>query len=109
MTIGVLTRVEVFTRPGQKGTLRIRVMDELTQVAPSRTPGYIAGNGETHVWTGRYPLRRVKEQLKVWAWNVSTSKTHGCHIGFTVLEPEDVSPWAVVKDLVDLIKTMLGV
>jgi len=109
LTVGILTRVEVFTRPGQAGTLRVRVMDELTQVAPSRAPQYIAGNGEAHVWTGRYALKKRQRQLQVWAWNTSTLYAHGCHIGLTVQEPEEADPFTAVRDLIAVFKRLLGV
>jgi len=107
--VGMLTRVEVFTRPGQKETLRLRILDELTIVAPSRRPGFFSGNGETHVWTGRYQLKKREKQLQVQAWNTSTSKVHGCKIGLTVQEPDEYDPWSTVRDLVTIFKRMLGV
>ena len=109
LTMGILTRVDVFTRPGHAGLLRLRVMDELTQVVPSRAPQYVSGNGETHTWTGRYPLKKAERQLQIWAWNLSTQYTHGCKVGLTVQAAEEVDPLAAVRDLVAALRQLIGV
>lgn len=109
LTVGILTKVEVFTRPGHAGLLRLRVMDELTQVVPSRAPQYVSGNGETHTWTGRYPLKKTERQLQVWAWNLSTEYEHGCKVGLTVQAAEEADPLAAVRDLAAVLRRLIGV
>jgi len=106
--VGYLTKVEVFTRSGQAGTLRLRVMDELTQVAPSRAPEYFAGNGETHTWVGRYPLKKRERALQVWAWNTSTKYDRAMFVGLTVLEPEELDPLAFLKDFITSARRWMG-
>jgi len=53
----------------------------------------------------------VKEPSKLWlvTWNDSVSYPHAVYVRVTIQPKAYAMPWLIVKDLVDILKRLIGI
>ena len=108
LSAGIIHRVEVIFPRGCAGLLHVTIWHGGHQLYPGTEEQEFVGDGETVSFNDYYELRSEINLLKVKTWNEDEIFTHDCTVRIGIMKPEEINPWIIVKELTNVIKTLVG-
>jgi len=109
MTKGVVVRVQIVFPSGCWGLVHVKFYHGNFQIWPINPDGDYAANGETVDFPESYDLKEVPAKITMWAYNNDQTYSHTITARVTVLPRWVAYPYLVMKGLVNLLGTVLGV
>lgn len=108
MDSGTIVAMEVFNPPGCHRVCRSRILEGISVLWPGNPEGYIATDGTPVGWSEYYTLKSPDYTLTLKSWNISEDYPHDVIVRINVLPTIIAAPYVVVRDLVNLLKKLLG-
>jgi len=109
LTAGIVHYIEIKFPAGCAGLVHVRLLHGAHPVVPLNIDDDINGDAETIPFKEFYPLSPGANLLTLQAWNEDTVYDHSISVRVGVLSEEELNPWVVLKDLVNVLKTLIGV
>jgi len=108
VTEGIITHVWIMHPPGCHGVAHAKIFDGIHQLYPTNPAEDYRGSGFPMEFDDAY---EVKEPSKLWlvTWNDSVSYPHAVYVRVTIQPKAYAMPWLIVKDLVDILKRLIGI
>jgi len=108
LTRGVLAGGEIFFPLGCAGLCHVVVADGRGQLYPANAEDSYHGEGYPVPLIGRYKLDSAPYKLSIIAWNEDDTYQHQPQVSFHVLTEEEMNPFEVLKDFVEIMKRLMG-
>lgn len=106
---GIITMVEADFPPGCHKLVHVVVKEGGYQMFPRNADGTMSADDHVIRFNPHQKLTRGHHILKIFGWSPMTSYDHKITLRFNV-QPEDVAtPWDTIRDLVAILKRMLGI
>jgi len=105
---GIITMVEVDFPPGCHKLVHVVVKEGGYQMFPRNPEGTMSADDHVIAFNPHQELTRGHHILKVFGWSPLTSYDHKITLRFNVQPEEIATPWQMAKDLVIILKHMLG-
>jgi len=108
LTRGVITGVWVKFPAGCKGLVKVRLLHQEAQLVPLSRGEWVAGDGETIPTETYYELNRAPFALKFVGCSPGTYYPHKVTVRVQLTPAEIATSWQVMRDLVSVIKKLIG-
>ena len=95
--------------PGCHGLVYATVSHRLTQLMPFNPDDAVRADGETVRGEYYYEISASEPELILRAWSPLTAYSHTVTVRVSITPAEVASPWAVLRDFVDIVKKLIGV
>jgi len=104
---GRIAQVTVTWTPGSQWYNALVIKYEGAQIIPSEGGGQCRGDGEPDTWPEHIILDKAHPVLNIEAWNEGNDYEHDALVTIVILpfEPEPLKP---VKDMVSMLKRLIG-
>ena len=104
---GIISQVTVTWTPGSQWLNCFRVLYEGGQIIPSEGGGFCRGDGVPDTWPEYILLEKSHPTLNLEAWNETNEYEQECLISIVVL-PTPPDPMAPIRDLIAILKRLIG-
>jgi len=109
LSAGIIHRVEVIFPRGCAGLLHVTIWHGGHQLYPSTQGQDFSGDGETISFNDYYQLKSEVNLLKIKTWNEDTVFSHTVTVRLGILKEEEVNPYALMKDFIEIMKKLVGI
>lgn len=107
---GVITKIGVYFPDGCCGVVKVRILrGKLERLLPSNPDEWITGNDQEVEFPMSYALDDVPYSLDFVGISPDAYRKHTVTVRITLLPEEVAIPFNVVRDLVQILKRLLGV
>lgn len=104
---GRIAQVSVTWSPGSRWLNCFRILYEGGQIIPSEGGGQCRGDGYPDVWTEHIILEKSHPILNLEAWNEGNDYEQELLMSIVVL-PLEPDPMAPIRDLISILKRLIG-
>lgn len=109
LAAGILHYVEIKFPAGCVGLVHVRLLHGVHPVIPMNAEDDINGDDEVIPFKEFYPLGANDNVITLQAWNEDDTYDHTISVRIGVLLEEELNPWVLLKDLVKILKTLIGI
>lgn len=109
LTKGVLAGGQIFFPMGCRGLVHVTINDGNGQLYPANKDDSFHGDGVAFPLVGRYTIDVAPYKLTIKGWSPTTIYEHNPQITLHILSEEELRPYKVLREFVDLFKRLIGV
>jgi len=106
---GIIHRVEIVFPRGCANLARVQIFYAGTQIYPSKTGQFFMGDDETIAFNDFLRITTHPLKLVIKTWNLDEIFDHEIQVRIGILKEEEINPYVLLKQFIDLISTILGI
>ena len=108
LTKGVIASGQLYFPPGCHGLVHIIIADGRGQLYPANAEDTYHFDNYIVPLVGRYALDTTPYKLFLRGWSPGTNYDHTIQLSLAVLPEEEISPWRILRDFMNILKRLMG-